>query len=53
MVRLGAAEKAALRARFEAVKASVARDPDGRATLEAELDRLGVGQPTSSSPEKK
>jgi DNA transformation protein and related proteins len=45
-----AEEKAALRARFERLKA----EPGGRAALEAELDRLGVrDQPTSSRPEKK
>jgi hypothetical protein len=50
---LGPEEKAALRARFEAVKAAAAPAADGRAALEAALDRLGLGQPTSSSPEKK
>jgi hypothetical protein len=45
-----AEEKAALRARFERLKA----EASGRSALEAELDRLGVGgQPTSSMPEKK
>jgi hypothetical protein len=45
-------EKAALRARFDAV----AGQSDSRreaAGIEAILDRLGVGQPTSSRPEKK
>jgi DNA transformation protein and related proteins len=47
----GAEEKAALRARFEALKAEA---DAGRSPLEAELDRLGVrDQPTSSRPEKK
>lgn len=51
---LGAEEKAVLRARFEAVKAAAAPAAAGsRSALEAELDRLGVGQPTSSRPEKK
>jgi hypothetical protein len=46
----GAEEKAALRARFDRLKAEVG----GRSALEAELDRLGVRpQPTSSRPEKK
>jgi len=49
---LGAAEKATLRARFEALKAA-AVPAAGRSALEAALDRLGVRQPTSSSPEKK
>jgi hypothetical protein len=61
-------EKAALRLRFDALKASVAPRVDPLAAIEAELDRLGVvagpespalarkavrRQPTSSSPEKK
>lgn len=54
---LGREEKAALRARFEAVKAAAAAarpDPHPDAALEAELDRLGVGrQPTISRPAKK
>lgn len=50
---LGPEEKAALRARFEAVKTAAGRPPDPRSALEAELDRLGVVQPTSSSPAKK
>ena len=47
-------EKAALHARFEALKAEV-RDASGPGSaFEAELDRFGVrDQPTSSSPEKK
>lgn len=45
------AEKAALRARFEALKAEATA---ARSPLEDELDRLGVrDQPTSSRPEKK
>jgi hypothetical protein len=50
---LGGEEKAMLRARFEAVKASAAPPTGGRAALEAQLDRFGVGQPTISRPEKK
>lgn len=50
---LGPEEKAVLRARFEAVKAAAAPAAGGRSALEAELDRFGVGQPTSSRPEKK
>ncbi|MBP7001378.1 TfoX/Sxy family DNA transformation protein [Amaricoccus sp.] len=51
---LGAEEKALLRARFDAVKARIVAPEAGtRARLEAELDRLGVGQPTISRPEKK
>lgn len=50
---LGADEKVVLRARFEAVKAAAAPAAGSRSALEAELDRLGVGQPTSSRPEKK
>ncbi|WP_322865612.1 TfoX/Sxy family DNA transformation protein [Aquicoccus sp. G2-2] len=49
------AEKAALRRRFDALKA--ARHDKGRSELEAALDAIGVvkrvAQPTSSSPEKK
>ncbi len=50
------AEKAALRRRFDALKAT-AHDK-GRSELETALDKIGVvsrpaGQPTSSSPEKK
>jgi hypothetical protein len=50
------AEKAALRARFDAVKAAAAKARPAageRAALEAALDRLGLGQPTISSPAKK
>jgi hypothetical protein len=62
------AEKAALRLRFDALKASVAPRVNPLAAIEAELNRLGViagpearaparkagrRQPTSSSPEKK
>jgi len=54
------AEKAALRARFEAAKAAaaqVARHDEGRTPMDAALDDIGViprrDQPTSSSPEKK
>ncbi len=50
---LGSEEKAALRARFDAVKAAAAPVPGGQVALEAALDRFGVGQPTSSRPEKK
>jgi hypothetical protein len=52
---LGAEEKAALRMRFDAIKAAAGPIDQGRAALEAALDRLGVGaaQPTSSRPEKK
>ena len=50
---LGAEEKAVLRARFEAVRAAAAPAAGSRSALEAALDRLGVGQPTSSRPEKK
>jgi len=49
------AEKAALRVRFDALKAQGAKK--GRSDLEAALDFLGVvvpqRQPTSSRPEKK
>jgi hypothetical protein len=49
---LGPEEKAALRARFDAVVA--AARPVAATALEFELDRLGLpAQPTSSSPEKK
>ena len=48
-------EKTALRARFDALKAS--RHDKGRARLDAALDEIGViekpVQPTSSRPEKK
>ena len=46
-------EKAALRARFDALKA--ANHDKGRSDLEAALDRIGIvsRQPTISSPEKK
>lgn len=49
------AEKAALRARFDAIKAAATRSEQGRSEFEAALDRLGVVklQPTSSRPEKK
>ena len=56
------AEKHDLRARFDALKATVGADDKGRLRLEAALDAIGVGlrrtgaprpQPTSSSPEKK
>lgn len=54
---LGAAEKAEMRARFDAVVARVAAArPSGHAAdhaIEAILDRFGVGQPTISRPEKK
>lgn len=64
---LGPEEKAALRQRFDAVVATARRRSDPAAaqpqagpaatvaSLEAELDRLGVGlrQPTISRPEKK
>lgn len=52
---LGTEEKAALRVRFDALKASVTAPQSARADLEAALDRIGVreAQPTSSSPEKK
>ncbi|MBP7241960.1 TfoX/Sxy family DNA transformation protein [Amaricoccus sp.] len=54
---LGPEEKATMRVRFDAVRARAARpehpEPDARARLEAALDRLGVGQPTISRPEKK
>lgn len=55
---LGPEEKAAMRLRFDAITARVARpEADARARFEAELDRLGVGpagdQPTISRPEKK
>jgi hypothetical protein len=43
-------EKAALRARFDAIVGPGGREAAG---IEAILDRLGVGQPTSSRPEKK
>jgi hypothetical protein len=44
------AEKAALRARFDALET----EASGRSALETELERLGVrDQPTSSRPEKK
>jgi hypothetical protein len=49
-------EKAALRARFDALKAEASATRAARpgAALETELDRLGVRlQPTSSRPEKK
>lgn len=50
------AEKAALRVKFDALKAQVGTKK-GRSDLEAALDALGVverrPQPTSSSPEKK
>lgn len=51
---LAAEEKAALKTRFDAIKAADPRD-ERRAALEAALERLGVGapQPTSSRPEKK
>lgn len=49
------AEKAALRKRFDALKAS--RHDKGRSDLEAALNAIGVieraAQPTSSRPEKK
>jgi DNA transformation protein and related proteins len=49
-----AEEKAALRARFEALKAEVSGAGGPGSAFEAELDRLGVrDQPTSSRPEKK
>lgn len=50
------AEKAALRARFDALKAEAGTTGAGRSELEAALDRIGVrirAQPTSSSPAKK
>lgn len=57
------AEKASLRARFDALKAAATRaappKDEGRSRMEAALDALGVrqaagkGQPTSSRPEKK
>ncbi len=52
---LAAEEKAALRIRFDALKASVPALQSARSELEAALDRIGVRelQPTSSSPEKK
>ena len=51
---LAAGEKAALRARFDALKAKAAPREAGRSELEAALDRIGVvAQPTSSRPEKK
>jgi hypothetical protein len=51
---LDPAEKARLRARFDALRASTAPARPARA-LESELDRLGVrpAQPTISSPAKK
>ncbi len=51
---LAPGEKAALRARFDAIVGDH-RDRRGHeaAGIEAILDRLGVGQPTTSSPEKK
>jgi hypothetical protein len=53
---LGPEEKRAMRARFDAVvaRAIAGHAPaDARDAIEAELDRFGVGQPTSSSPAKK
>lgn len=53
------AEKAALRLRFDALKAAASPKDEGRSRMEAALDALGVrqaagkGQPTSSRPEKK
>lgn len=50
------AEKIALRARFDALRADAVRDDKGRLRLEAALDEIGVvarNQPTSSRPEKK
>ncbi len=54
------AEKAALRARFDAARAAAARvapSEKGRTPMDAALDEIGViagrVQPTSSSPEKK
>jgi DNA transformation protein and related proteins len=49
----GPEEKAALRARFEALKADARLGGGDRSALEAELDRLGVRDlPTGSRPER-